>query len=72
MRTWQSLGFTAQFVVGLSQPGNNFLQAMLLAPLMVLSLACLYGLDRFVRPIEAPTAAAGAKGAAGGAWDEDA
>ena len=26
VRTWQSLGFTAQFIVGLSAPGNNFLQ----------------------------------------------
>lgn len=73
MRTWQSLGFTAQFVVGLSQPGNNFLQAMLLAPLMVLSLGCLYALDRFVRPIEAPAAGtAGGKASVNGHWDEDA
>ena len=32
---WQSLGFTAQFVVGLSQPGNNFLQARLVPQALV-------------------------------------
>ena len=31
---------------------------MLLAPLMVLSLVCLYCLDRFVRPIESSGGAA--------------
>ena len=35
VRMWQSLGFTAQFVVGLSQPGNNFLQARLVPQALV-------------------------------------
>ena len=59
VRMWQSLGFTAQFALGIVFPKNVFLQAAILAPLSVLALGSLYVLDTCVRPIDTSGKAAG-------------
>lgn len=59
----QSLGFTAQFAVGIIKPKDVQLQALMLAPMLLLSLGAVFALDRFVRPIDT-----GAKGKAAKAY----
>jgi len=73
VRMWQSLGFTAQFGLGIVFPKNVFLQAAILAPLSVLALASLWALDTFVRPIDtgAKARAAGKKKADSGEEEEE-
>jgi len=51
-RLWQSLGFTVQFAIGIVAPGNVWLQAAVLVPMMLLSLIALFVLDRCVHPIQ--------------------
>jgi MFS family permease len=51
IRMWMSLGFFAQFGIGIIQPGNISLQAFILAPLMVVSHISLWYVDKFVQPI---------------------
>ena len=60
---WQSLGFTAQFALGIVFPKNVFLQAAILAPLLLLALTSVWALDRFVRPIDTSSAGKGGAGA---------
>jgi hypothetical protein len=76
LRMWQSLGFTAQFALGIIRPKDVFLQAVILAPTLVLSLGCVWALNRYVRPIDtvgggSPAAGGGKKGAYGRVDDDD-
>jgi MFS family permease len=54
VRLWQPLGFTFQFVLGIIAPGasNVWLQAVILMPLLVVSIAIVFILDRWVQPLE--------------------
>jgi len=62
VRLFQSLGYTAQFVVGIALPGNVLVQTCIVFPMMLLALGCLFALDRWVQPLDTP-ATGSAKGA---------
>jgi hypothetical protein len=63
LRLWQSLGFAIQFAIGIASPGNVYLQALVLVPMLVISLSSLFILDSCVRPIQEDSRSGGDKGA---------
>jgi hypothetical protein len=54
---WQSLGFTAQFALGIVRPKDVALQATILAPLLLVALTCVWLLNRYVQPLDTPAGA---------------
>lgn len=75
LRMWQSLGFTVQFAVGIARPKDVFLQACMLAPLLLVAVGAVWALNAFVRPIDTDTGSKGktyakVRSAAGGEDEE--